>query len=107
MIRRPPRSTQSRSSAASDVYKRQLIDERRKKREALVDLGIDPYPTRFDRTAMADDLHERHAGLDADVRTGEHVRLAGRVTAVRDHGKLSFVTLSDASGSIQLLLQAA
>src|SRR5450756_2043667 len=27
MIRRPPRSTQSRSSAASDVYKRQLIEE--------------------------------------------------------------------------------
>src|SRR5680860_1800896 len=26
MIRRPPRSTQSRSSAASDVYKRQLAD---------------------------------------------------------------------------------
>src|SRR5680860_1914720 len=27
MIRRPPRSTQSRSSAASDVYKRQLVDD--------------------------------------------------------------------------------
>src|SRR5680860_1704241 len=27
MIRRPPRSTQSRSSAASDVYKRQLEHE--------------------------------------------------------------------------------
>ena len=26
MIRRPPRSTQSRSSAASDVYKRQIIE---------------------------------------------------------------------------------
>src|SRR5450756_1783128 len=26
MIRRPPRSTQSRSSAASDVYKRQIKD---------------------------------------------------------------------------------
>src|SRR5450756_3161099 len=25
MIRRPPRSTQSRSSAASDVYKRQVV----------------------------------------------------------------------------------
>ena len=25
MIRRPPRSTQSRSSAASDVYKRQIL----------------------------------------------------------------------------------
>ena len=29
MIRRPPRSTQSRSSAASDVYKRQGINEPR------------------------------------------------------------------------------
>ena len=28
MIRRPPRSTQSRSSAASDVYKRQLLESR-------------------------------------------------------------------------------
>src|SRR5450756_2752057 len=27
MIRRPPRSTQSRSSAASDVYKRQLLSQ--------------------------------------------------------------------------------
>ena len=26
MIRRPPKSTQSRSSAASDVYKRQVVD---------------------------------------------------------------------------------
>src|SRR5450756_3180493 len=29
MIRRPPRSTQSRSSAASDVYKRQVLHLRR------------------------------------------------------------------------------
>src|SRR5450756_487711 len=28
MIRRPPRSTQSRSSAASDVYKRQVVERR-------------------------------------------------------------------------------
>ena len=27
MIRRPPRSTQSRSSAASDVYKRQRLED--------------------------------------------------------------------------------
>src|SRR5450756_13058 len=30
MIRRPPRSTQSRSSAASDVYKRQVLAEEKK-----------------------------------------------------------------------------
>src|SRR5450756_957683 len=48
MIRRPPRSTQSRSSAASDVYKRQPL-RRDVRREALevgparveaVDLGL-------------------------------------------------------------------
>ena len=38
MIRRPPRSTQSRSSAASDVYKRQVIDPDLQK--DLVTLGM-------------------------------------------------------------------
>src|SRR5450756_1124847 len=37
MIRRPPRSTQSRSSAASDVYKRQIVP-----RIILKANGIDP-----------------------------------------------------------------
>src|SRR5680860_1905618 len=48
MIRRPPRSTQSRSSAASDVYKRQLIEgtnasdtnDYRPGRRALQELGV-------------------------------------------------------------------
>src|SRR5680860_1066726 len=60
MIRRPPRSTQSRSSAASDVYKRQapsdhwiedeeafskdihLAFEAAAKKEILITLGIKP-----------------------------------------------------------------
>jgi lysyl-tRNA synthetase class 2 len=84
-----------------------LIGERRKKREELAHRGIDPYPARFDRTALADDLRLRHAGLEPDSRTGDQVKLAGRVTAVRRHGKLSFATLTDISGSIQLLLQSS
>src|SRR5450756_729220 len=41
MIRRPPRSTQSRSSAASDVYKRQLLDSGRAVRANLsLDAGL-------------------------------------------------------------------
>src|SRR5450756_2858144 len=35
MIRRPPRSTQSRSSAASDVYKRQLYKDLRDRTEVF------------------------------------------------------------------------
>jgi lysyl-tRNA synthetase class 2 len=82
-----------------------LVSERRKKRDVLADQGIDPYPARFDRTALAADLHERHGELPADVRSGETVRMAGRLTAIRAHGRLSFATLQDVSGSVQLLMQ--
>jgi lysyl-tRNA synthetase class 2 len=82
-----------------------LSEERRLKREVLIEHGIDPYPSRFDRTAMAIELHDRHGGLAADARTGESVRIAGRLTNMRGHGRLSFATLRDVSGSVQLLMQ--
>jgi lysyl-tRNA synthetase class 2 len=82
-----------------------LSADRRKKRDVLAGQGIDPYPSRFDRTDTASELHRRHDGLAADVRTGETVRMAGRLTSIRGHGRLSFATLQDVSGSIQLLMQ--
>ena len=85
----------------------QLSADRRAERDVLADGGIDPYPFRFDRTATAAELHERHDGLGPDVRTGETVRMAGRLTSIRGHGKLSFATLQDVTGAIQLLMQAS
>jgi lysyl-tRNA synthetase, class II len=82
-----------------------LVAERRKKREVLADQGIDPYPTRFDRTVTAAELHQRHGDLAADTRTGETVRMAGRLVSIRGHGRLSFATLEDVTGSVQLLMQ--
>ena len=41
MIRRPPRSTLVKSSAASDVYKRQALDEHRKIVEIVKNNKID------------------------------------------------------------------
>ena len=79
--------------------------ERRKKREILAAQGIDPYPARFNRTATAAELRARHGELGADVRTGETVRMAGRLTSIRGHGRLSFATLADVTGSVQLLMQ--
>jgi lysyl-tRNA synthetase class 2 len=82
-----------------------LSAERRKKREALADQGIDPYPLRFDRTATAAELRARHGDLAPDARTGETVRMAGRLTSIRGHGRLSFATLEDVTGTVQLLMQ--
>ena len=83
-----------------------LSEERRKKRDALRAEGIDPYPSRFDRSDTAGALHQRHGALDPDNRTGEVVRVAGRITSVRGHGKLVFATLQDATGAVQLLMAA-
>jgi lysyl-tRNA synthetase class 2 len=82
-----------------------LVAERRKKREVLAAQGIDPYPMRFDRTVTAAELHQRHGDLAADTRTGETVRMAGRLVSIRGHGRLSFATLEDVTGSVQLLMQ--
>ena len=84
-----------------------LSADRRRKRDTLAALGIDPYPLRFDRTATAAELHQRHDGLEPDSHTGDVVAMAGRLTSIRGHGKLSFATLRDVTGSIQLLMQAS
>ncbi len=81
-----------------------LVEERRAKRDALRARGIDPYPSRFDRTDTAAELHERYADLEPDTRTGAEVRVAGRVSTIRGHGKLVFATVHDMSGAIQLLM---
>jgi lysyl-tRNA synthetase, class II len=82
-----------------------LSAERRKKRDALAGDGIDVYPFRYDRTATAAELGERYPDLAPDTKTGSSVRLAGRVMAMRGHGRLSFATLTDVTGSIQLIMQ--
>src|SRR5450756_2936677 len=74
MIRRPPRSTQSRSSAASDVYKRQLEEEREEVHRILVALTARFSARRDDLTAAVEVLTE----LDAfQARAEFSSRVAG------------------------------
>src|SRR5580698_7273699 len=80
--------------------------ERRAKRDALQALGVNPYPTRFERSATLAELQSVHSGLEPDTRTGEVARIAGRVVSKRGHGKLRFVTVEDAGGAVQLMFQA-
>jgi lysyl-tRNA synthetase class 2 len=79
-------------------------EARRRKLEALRSRGVEPFALRFDRTALASELREKHAGLEPGAETGETARVAGRLLTLRRHGKLSFATLRDGSGEIQLML---
>src|SRR2546421_7994830 len=75
---------------------------RLEKLAALRDMGIEPYPVTFSRTAEAADLDKRHADLAAGAETEERVRVAGRIRAMRNSGM--FIDLHDASGKIQIFL---
>jgi lysyl-tRNA synthetase, class II len=70
------------------------------KLDGLRALGIDPYPYEFTRTAEAVELEQRYAGLAAGEETGDRVRVAGRIRAMRNSGM--FIDLYDASGKIQI-----
>jgi lysyl-tRNA synthetase, class II len=80
------------------------VEARRRKLERLRAHGVEPFALRFDRDATAEDLHERWGELGPGQETGERVRVAGRLLTLRRHGKLSFATLRDATGEIQLFL---
>jgi lysyl-tRNA synthetase class 2 len=59
-------------------------------------------PNRFERTASAADLHQRHGGLDPGSETGEVASVAGRLMLRRVQGKVAFGTMADSSGRVQL-----
>ncbi len=63
-------------------------------------------PYRFERTASAAELHERHGGAEPGSSTGETASVAGRLMLRRVQGKVAFGTLADSSGRIQLFASA-
>ncbi|GIL26330.1 bifunctional lysylphosphatidylglycerol synthetase/lysine--tRNA ligase LysX [Actinocatenispora comari] len=69
--------------------------------------GTDPYPVVAPVTDGCGELARRAAELPADHRTGEAVRVAGRVLLDRDHGGVRFARLRDATGDLQAMLTAA
>ena len=70
------------------------------KLESLKARGINPYPYAFARSHEAADLERHYAGLTAGAETGERVRVAGRIRAIRNSGM--FIDLHDTSGKIQI-----
>jgi len=70
------------------------------KLDALRELGVEPYPVAFERSVAAAALEARHADVAPGAETGDTVRVAGRIRAIRNSGM--FIDLHDASGKIQI-----
>lgn len=66
--------------------------------------GVDPYPVRYDRTHTTAEVLEHWGHLEAGMEVGDVVRVAGRIVLLRRQGKLTFATVRDGSGTIQLFV---
>ncbi len=84
-----------------------LEHERRSKVERLRAEGREPYPWVFPDRVLAEEVLRRCEGLAPGTEAaGPPVRVAGRLKALRLHGRTAFADLEDVSGSIQLLLRS-
>jgi len=72
--------------------------------DALRARGVDPYPVRFDRDRTLAELRAEFGGLEPGVETDVHVWVAGRILLLRRQGKLTFATIRDQSGTVQLFV---
>ena len=83
----------------------QIIGERMRKLKELRELGINPYPNKYDVKDYSSELQEKYSSLKPEKYTKDRVKIAGRLLTSRDLGKISFGTLQDGHGKIQIVLQ--
>ena len=86
---------------------RALMDERLTKSAALRAADVNPYPPRTERTheiGAARTLFERHEAASGDSEaSGPSVTIAGRVSGIRNMGRIAFFDIADDTGQIQIL----
>jgi len=80
----------------------QLVAVRRQKLQKLIELGVDPFPNRSERTHKIIELLKNK---DKFVQEQQKVKITGRLDAMRRQGKIGFGNVSDESGRIQLFVR--
>ncbi|MCR4284560.1 MAG: lysine--tRNA ligase [archaeon] len=85
---------------------KQIIDERIKKIEALRKEGINPYPQIFEKKHWTGELQKKYSTLKNEGTSKDEIVTAGRLMTRRSMGKISFGTIQDNEGQIQILLQS-
>lgn len=74
--------------------------------EELKREGIDPFGHSFTRTYKIKDLIEKNKDLQIGECGQEKVSVAGRLMALRAHGKAVFANLEDISGRVQIYIKS-
>jgi lysyl-tRNA synthetase, class II len=84
-----------------------VVEERLKKIETLREKGINPYPAGYRYNITASEAIERFKDLaEETLAEGEEVfSMAGRIMAIRNFGKASFIHVQDSTGRIQAYIK--
>ena len=80
----------------------ELLKVRRDKLEAFKSMGVAPFGHRFEVSHHNARILEQYAHLQGDEESEEEVSIAGRLMAIRGHGKASFSVLMDRTSRIQI-----
>jgi len=93
---------------SADVQVDDYMMVRLQKRQEMIDSGVNPYAYNFTRSHSTDELHKQHIDLPNGAENIDvMVQLSGRVMLKRSFGKkLSFFTLKDHVGTVQLYLDS-
>ncbi len=75
----------------------QIIGERKRKVSELKEMGINPYPEKFEKEESCLDC------INSEI--GKKVKTAGKIMTKRELGKISFCVLRDGTGKMQIVLQ--
>jgi len=79
--------------------------QRIKNLESLVERGFEAYPYKFEISNKAKELQEKYKDTQAGEEFDDLVSVAGRVMLLRMMGKVTFATIEDNSGRIQVYFQ--
>jgi lysyl-tRNA synthetase class 2 len=83
------------------------VVQRRANLQELKDLGVDPYPRRFEGGIPIAPLVAEHGHKTAQELEGTRItiRTAGRILAIRGFGKAGFLQLSDGQARVQVYVR--
>ena len=80
---------------------------RRNKMQDLIDMGVNPYGSRYDRTATCGQIEEEYGNCTKEELEEKNVtvKIAGRIMRKRRQGKAGFMDIQDVSGKMQIYVR--
>ncbi|GAA3730141.1 lysine--tRNA ligase [Salinicoccus jeotgali] len=85
------------------------INVRREKMQQLIDLGMDPFGSKYERKAYSSDLKEEWDAFSkeelAEKEDQSETMIAGRLMTKRGKGKAGFAHIQDINGQIQIYVR--